>query len=315
MKIVVLDGFTLNPGDLDWEALTALGELTVYDRTPVAETVARADDAEIVLTNKTVLSREAILSLRKLRCIGVLATGYNVVDVAAANERGIIVTNVPAYGAPSVAQATFALLLEFTNQVGHHAETVRQGRWSASADFCYWDKPLVELSGLTMGIVGYGKIGQAVGRIARAFGMKTLANTRSAKAAEGVAFMDVDSVFARSDVVSLHCPLTPETAKLVNAERIAIMKSTAYLINTGRGGLVDEQALAAALNDGRIAGAGLDVLSVEPPRADNPLLSAKNCIITPHIAWATRAARERLMRIAVENVKAYIEGKARNVVS
>ena len=275
MKIVILDGHTLNPGDLDWEPLSALGEFTVYDRTPAGEVVGRAAEADIVLTNKTVLSRETIFALRKLRYIGVLATGYNVVDVAAAHERGVVVTNVPAYGTPAVAQAAFALLLELTNHVGHHAETVRQGRWTASPDFSYWDQPLVELYGLTMGIVGYGMIGQGVARIAKGFGMNVVASTRTMRQAEGVRFMDLDSVFVRSDVVSLHCPLTPATQGLVSAERIALMKSTAYIINTSRGPLVDEKALADALNEGRIAGAGLDVLSVEPPRADNPLLTGE----------------------------------------
>jgi glycerate dehydrogenase len=315
MDIVVLDGHTLNPGDLDWAPLGALGKLTVYDRTPVGLTGERAADAEIVLTNKALLMRETIMALPQLRYIGVLATGYNVVDVAAARERGIVVTNVPAYGAPSVAQATFALLLELTNHVGRHAETVREGRWTKSPDFCYWDYPLVELSGLTMGIVGFGAIGQEVTRIALAFGMKVIVNTRTPRAAEGVEFVEVNRLFAEADVVSLHCPLTPETKGLVNRERLALMKPTAFLVNASRGPLVDEDALATALNDGAIAGAALDVLSVEPPGPDNPLLSAKNCIITPHIAWATKAARSRLMGIAIGNVSAFIEGAPVNVVS
>jgi len=315
MNIVVLDGYTLNPGDLDWAGLAALGNLAVYDRTPAGLVLERAGDAEIVLTNKTVLMRDTIMALSRMRYIGVLATGYNVVDIAAAKERGVIVTNVPTYGTPAVAQATFALLLELTNHVGHHSETVRAGRWTKSPDFCYWDYPLIELSGLTLGIVGFGAIGQAVARIARAFGMKVIVHTVPQGDGEGVEFVDLERLFAEADVVSLHCPLTPLTKGLVNRERLALMKPTAFLVNTGRGPLVDEAALAQALNEGRIAGAALDVLSVEPPAADNPLLSAQNCIITPHIAWATKAARSRLMDIAVANVKAFLAGAPVNVVS
>lgn len=317
MQIVVLDGYTLNPGDLVWDDLNALGVCEVYDRTEPEDVVARAADAEIVLTNKTVLDRAVIEQLPKLRYIGVLATGYNVVDPAAARERRIPVTNVPTYGTRSVAQMVFAHLLQLADRVGHHAEAVRRGRWTASVDFCFWDYPLVELHGLTMGIVGFGRTGRATAKIAHAFGMKLLVHDtvvpsdlpNSSRAVE------LRELFRTSDVVSLHCPWTPETEGLVNAERLALMKPTAFLINTSRGPVVDEQALADALNTGRIAGAGLDVLRDEPPAADNPLLTAKNCFITPHIAWATKAARARLLDAAVENVKAFLEGKPRNVVN
>jgi glycerate dehydrogenase len=314
-KIVVLDGHTLNPGDLSWEHLRALGECQIYDRSSNQEVVPRAEGSEIVLTNKTAVSREHIQQLPGLRYIGVLATGYNIVDVAAAAERNIPVCNVPTYGTGSVAQMTFALLLELTQRVGHHAQTVREGRWTASPDFCYWDYPLVELEGLTLGIVGYGRIGQAVAKLARAFGMRVCAHSRTSAPTSGVDFLALDDLFRISDVVSLHCPLTPETRYLVNAERLALMKSSAFLLNTSRGPLVDESALATALNAGRIAGAGLDVLSVEPPPGGNPLFTAKNCYVTPHIAWATRAARSRLMSTAVENVKAFLGGAPRNVVN
>ncbi len=317
MNIVVLDGYTLNPGDLSWSALETLGACRVFDRAPPGETLARAADAEIALTNKTVLNADAIARLPKLRYIGVLATGYNVVDLAAARARGIVVTNVPGYSTASVVQLTFALLLELTHHVGAHADGVRAGRWSRSADFCYWDSPLVELAGLTLGLVGFGNVGRGVARAAAAFGMRVLVHTRTVPRTglEGVDFADLETAFRQSDVVSLHCPLTEATRHLVNRERLAWMKPTAFLINTGRGPLVDEAALADALNNGRLAGAGLDVLSTEPPPADNPLLTAKNCVITPHIGWATRAARERLMQTAVENVRAFQAGQPRNVVS
>ncbi len=317
MNIVVLDGFTLNPGDLSWAELEELGSCVIFDRTPPELILERARDAEIVLTNKTPLARETILALPKLKYIGVLATGYNVVDVAAARERGITVTNVPDYSTPSVAQLTFALLLELTHHVGHHAQTVRDGKWVRSADFCYWDFPLVELHGLKLGIIGFGKIGRAVAKIADAFGMHVIVHARKKPAdfPQHHVFAELESLLEWGDVVSLHCPLTPETKHLINAERLGLMKPSAFLLNTGRGPLIDEQALADALNNGTIAGAGLDVLSVEPPRADNPLLAAKNCIVTPHIAWASRSSRERLMEIAVENLRAVASGKPRNVVS
>jgi len=315
MRIVVLDGYTLNPGDLSWGDLEALARCDIHDRTPPGEVIRRAAGAEIVLTNKVALDRCAIEALPALRYIGVLATGYNIVDTAAARERGIVVANVPDYATRSVAQVVFAHLLELTHHVGHHAQTVRGGRWTSSPDFAYWDYPLVELAGLTMGTIGFGRIGRAVAEIARAFGMRVLAYTMPPQTQEGVEFVDLERLFRESDVVSLHCPLTPETAGLVNADRLALMKRSAFLINTGRGPLVDEGALASALNWGRIAGAGLDVLSAEPPRADNPLLAAKNCFITPHVAWASGAARARLLKAVVENVRAFLAGNPRNVVN
>jgi glycerate dehydrogenase len=317
MKIVVLDGYTLNPGDLSWKELEELGSCSVYERTPSELTVKRAKDAEIVLTNKTVLSAEVIEQLKKLRYIGVLATGYNVVDVEAARKRGLPVTNVPAYGTESVVQMVFAHLLNLTQHVGEHSESVREGRWSECPDFCYWERPLIELEGLTMGIVGLGRIGKAVARLARAFGMKVIGYdvVRPADLPEGCRMAGLEDVFRLGDVVSLHCPLTDETERLVNKERLRLMKRTAFLINTSRGPLVDEDALAEALNDGEIAGAGLDVVWTEPPARDNPLMKAKNCYITPHIAWATRAARERLYRAAVGNVTAFLDGRPRNVVN
>jgi len=317
MKIVVLDGYTANPGDLSWEALKKLGACEIHDRTPDAEVVERARGAEILLTNKTPISRSAIDALPDLRYIGVLATGFNIVDIEAARERGVPVCNVPEYGTPNVAQAVFALMLELANRTGHHSDTVHAGRWSASQDFCYWDGSLIELHGLTLGLVGYGRIAQATARIGRAFGMKILASRKRAgiPTEDGVEFVDLDRLFGESDFVSLHCPLTPETKEMINAARLARMKPSAFLINTARGALVNEKDLAHALNEGRIAGAGLDVLSTEPPPASNPLLSAKNCVITPHIAWATRQARLRLLNVAVENVRSWIDGQPRNVVN
>jgi glycerate dehydrogenase len=310
--ITVLDGFTLNPGDLSWSDLAALGNLTVYERTPPDLVLERCRHSDIVLTNKTALPGEIIRALPALRFIGVLATGYNVVDVAAAAERGIPVSNVPGYAASSAAQAVFSLLLELATRTGDHARAVAEGRWTRSQDFCFWDSPLVELEGLTLGIVGFGNIGQAVARIARAFGMRVLVCSR--RPVEGEENVTLDALFSRSDVVSLHCPLTEETRHLVNAERLGQMRPHAFLINTGRGPLVDEQALAEALERGQIAGAGLDVLSSEPPPEGHPLLGAKNCLTTPHIAWATKAARTRLMGVAVENVRAFLEGHPQNLV-
>lgn len=316
LHIVVIDGYTINPGDLDWSPLSALGELTVFDRTPAELTPGRAAGADILLTNKTPLPRSVIAALPDLKCIGVLATGYNVVDIAAAKERGIPVTNVPGYGTSAVAQHVFALLLELTQRTGLHSDSVRAGDWTRSIDWCYWRTPLVELAGLTMGIVGYGAIGQAVARIAQAFGMNVIAATRTLRANEnGVTFTNVDDLFRRADVVSLHCPLTPETQGLVNAARLAMMKSTAFLINTGRGPLVIEQDLADALRNAVIAGAAADVLSTEPPAEDNPLLTAPHCLITPHLAWAAKASRQRLMDAVVENVRAFLAGKPVNVVN
>ncbi|MDD5350216.1 MAG: D-2-hydroxyacid dehydrogenase [Chthoniobacteraceae bacterium] len=315
MKIVVLDGYTLNPGDLDWSALKALGACTIHDRTPAGEVLERGADAEILLTNKTPLTAETFARLPALRYVGVLATGYNVVDAGAARAHGVAVTNVPAYGTPSVAQHVFALLLELTNSVGLHTASARAGEWSGSTDFCYWKEPLVELEGLTLGLVGFGRIGARVAEIGRAFGMKILATARTPKTVPGVTFTDLETLLRSSDAVSLHCPLTPETNQLLNRERIGWLKPSAFLINTGRGPLIAEADLAEALNAGRIAGAGLDVLSTEPPRADNPLLSARHCVMTPHVAWATRAARQRLMQTVVENVRAFLAGTPRNVVN
>ena len=314
--IVVLDGFTLNPGDLNWSLLHELGSCEIFDRTPPDQIIPRAGPAEIVLTNKTVLSRETIAQLPRLKYIGVLATGTNVVDLATARARGIPVTNVPAYGTRAVAQATFALLLELTNHVGPHAAAVRSGRWTNHVDWCFWDAPLFELDGLTMGIVGLGRIGRAVAELAHAFGMKIVAHAPTALNVPAfVTQVELDEVFRTSDVVSLHCPLTPHTRELVNATRLRLMKPGAFLLNTSRGPLIDEAALAEALNSGIIAGAGLDVLSVEPPPATNPLLKARNCIITPHNAWATRAARSRLLQIVVANIRAFLAGRPANVVN
>jgi glycerate dehydrogenase len=317
MRIVVLDGYTLNPGDLDWSALEALGDCQVYPRTPPERVVERAQQAEIVLTNKTVLSREVLAQLPSLRYIGVLATGYDVVDIAAARQRGILVTNVPAYATRSVAQMVFAHLLNLTQRVADHAQSVRAGDWTRCPDFCYWNSPLIELAGRTMGLVGFGRIGRETGKLARAFGMNVIfydIRPAAIPPEEGRA-VDLDTLFRESDVISLHCPLTPDTQGLVNRARLGLMKPTAFLINTSRGPLVDEAALADALNAGRIAGAGLDVLRVEPPRPDNPLLTAKNCFITPHIAWATRAARARLLESVVANVRAFLAGQPQNVVN
>ena len=317
MKIVVLDGFTLNPGDLAWNELQALGACDIYDRTATDDILGRAAEAEILLTNKVELVREYFDQLPKLKYIGVLATGTNMVDLVAARERGIIVTNVPAYGTKSVAQTTMALLLELAHHVGHHSRTVQEGRWSRNPDWCYWDFPLLELEGLTMGIIGLGRIGQAVAELAAAFGMRVVASKPSAakRSSFTAPRLNLESVFRQSDVVSLHCPLTPQTRLLVNAQSLSWMKPTAFLLNASRGLLVDEQALADALNSGQLAGAGLDVLSSEPPPATNPLLTARNCIITPHLAWATGAARARLMSIAVENVRSFLAGKPQNVVN
>ena len=308
-RIVVLDGHTLNPGDLSWSALEALGDCTIHAHTPPAEIVARAAGAPIVLTNKTPLSAATLAALPEAKYIGVLATGYNVVDVAAARARGIPVANVPLYGTASVAQHVFALLLELTQQVGRHSASVRAGRWSESRDFCYWETPLLELSGLTLGIVGAGRIGNAVARIGEAFGMKVVFARRSGGRAE------LEQVLRAADVISLHCPLTDDTRHLINATTLEWMKPGTLLINTSRGPLIDDAALAAALQSGRIAGAGLDVLSVEPPPPGNPLFTAPNCLITPHIAWATRAARSRLMGTAIANVAAFLAGRPENVVN
>jgi glycerate dehydrogenase len=316
MTIVVLDGFTLNPGDLSWEDLKSLAPCEIYDRTAPLELAERTENKEILLTNKTNLDRRTIETLPRLKYIGVLATGANVVDLEAARVRGIPVTNVPAYGTASVAQTTLALLLELAHGTGHHAQTVRQGRWSRSADFCYWDQPLIELSGLTLGVVGFGRIGRAVAELAHAFGMSILVAMPHPKLVPPfVRWVDVETLFRQSDVVSLHCPLTAATERLVNSERLSWMKPSAFLLNSSRGQLIDEAALAKALDSGAIAGAGLDVLTVEPPPLDHPLLHAKNCVVTPHFAWASRAARLRLMNTAVENVRAFLRGQPQNVIN
>jgi glycerate dehydrogenase len=317
MKIVVLDGFAMNPGDLAWQELEALGALTVYARTPPDLIVPRASGAEIVLTNKTPLNAATISALPALRFIGVLATGCNVVDLSAARERGIPVSNAPAYSTRSVQQMTFALLLELTQRCGAHDRAVKEGAWSRCEDFMFQFAPLTELDGLTLGVLGFGVIGQAVAQTARSFGMRvmTASRTRPEVLPEGVEWVTQEALFRQSDVLSLHCPLTPQTEKIICERTLAWMKPTAFLINTSRGGLVDEAALARALNEGRLAGAGVDVLSTEPPSPDNPLLHASHCVITPHCAWATLAARRRLLDITVANVKAYHAGRPVNVVN
>ena len=314
MKIVVLDGYAANPGDLSWEGLKTLGECTIYDRTAPEEVLERAAGAEAILTNKVVITAEQMTALPDLKYIGVLATGYNIIDINAARERGIVVTNIPAYSTPSVGQMVFAHILNITQQVQHHSEEVRKGRWTNNADFCFWDTPLMELREKKIGLVG---LGNNTARIAIGFGMKVWAYTSKSRLQlpPEIKKMELDQIFHECDIVSLHCPLTEQTRELVNARRLALMKPTAILINTGRGPLVNEQDLADALNNNQIYAAGVDVLSTEPPRADNPLLTARNCYITPHIAWATTAARERLMGIMQENLKAYIAGKPVNNVA
>lgn len=321
VRIVVLDGYTLNPGDNPWDEVAGLGSLAVHDRTPGESIVERARDAEIVLTNKTPLSASTLALLPRLRFVGVLATGYNIVDVAAATARRVVVSNVPEYGTDSVAQHVFALLLELCHQVGRHDEAVRAGEWCRSPDFSFWKSAPIELVGRVMGIVGFGRIGRRVAELARAFGMEVIVSShapRSTPAPEprgGPRRAPIEDLLAQADVVTLHCPLTPENAALVNGSFIALMKRTAFFINTARGGLVDEVALGEALRAGRIAGAALDVVSVEPMRPDNPLLGAPNCIITPHVAWASLAARRRLMSATAANIRAFLAGHPRNVVS
>lgn len=316
MKIVILDGFAMNPGDLSYEPLEALGELKVYERTAPDDVYERAKDAEIVLTNKTVLNGSMLRRLSKLQYVGVLATGYNVVDTEVAKRLGIVVTNIPAYSTMSVAQNVFALILTFTNHAEHYGEEFHQGVWSRSLDFSYADTRLIELAGKKLGIVGYGAIGHAVAAIAKAFGMEVYVSSRKPQSnLPGVTKLTTDELFAESDVVSLHCPLTPETHHLADARRIAMMKPTAILINTGRGPLVDEMALSEALREHKIAGAGLDVLQQEPPSKDNPLIGAPNCVVTPHVSWATEEARKRLLEITVANVAAFISGTPVNRVN
>lgn len=317
MKIVVLDGYALNPGDLNWAEFEALGELTVYDRSSPDEVAGRAKGCDALITNKAIVSAETIRATDSLKYIGVLATGVNIVDVKAAAERGIPVCNVVGYGPESVAQMVFAHILNFTHRLSEQSADAMAGGWKKSPDFCYRTYPLVELKGLTLGIVGMGQIGQATARIAQGFGMNVIASTRDTNRLPpfGVSWVALDELFSKSDFISMHCPLTPETENMVNEERISQMKPSAILINTGRGQLVNEIDLANALNEGRIAGAGLDVLSLEPPGPDNPLLSAKNCFVTPHIAWATKAARSRLMSMAASNLEEFINGSTSNCVN
>ncbi len=317
MKIVVLDGYTLNPGDLSWESLFNLGEVILYDRTPADKIIERSFGAEILITNKTPLNEESLNRLPDLKYIGVLATGYNIIDTSSAKKRNIVVTNVPAYSTMSVAQLTFALLLELCHHVQRHSDSVMNGKWAESIDFNYWDYPLTELSGKTLGIIGFGNIGKKVADIGTVFGMDIIAANRHESDQpdrRNFRWATLNEVLEKADAVSIHCPLLPETKGLINAESFKKMKRSAFLLNTSRGPVVVEQDLADALNNGIIAGAGIDVLSTEPPAKNNPLFTAKNCLITPHIAWATKEARVRLMDIAVNNVAAFINGKPENVV-
>jgi glycerate dehydrogenase len=317
MNIVILDGYSANPGDLSWKELEELGTLTVYDRTKSDETVARAADAEIVLTNKVILNSEVIAQLPRLKYIGVLATGYNVVDIKAAHERGIIVTNVPAYSTESVAQMVFAHLLTVTNRTEHYAIQNRDGRWSSNPDFCYWDFPHMELAGKTFGVVGLGNIGLRVAQIAHAFGMKVKAVTSKVQSTLPffIEKVSLEELLATADVLSLHCPLTDSTRHMINAATLQQMKPSAILINTGRGPLVDDQAVADALAKGAIAAYCADVVTEEPPRPDNPLLQQPNAFITPHIAWASMEARVRLLKVAIDNVRSFLNGQPQNVIS
>ena len=317
MKIVVLDGYTENPGDLSWNGLESLGELTVYDRTQPDEIAARIRGAGAVYVNKVALDRETIFSAPDLKFIGVLATGYNVVDIAAARERGIAVCNIPTYGTAAVGQFAIAMLLEICHHVAHHSDAVHAGRWEQNADWCFWDYPLIELAGKTMGIIGFGRIGQTTGRIARALGMNVIAyDEYESGAGRALAeYTALDALFARSDVIALHCPLLPSTQGIINRENIAKMKDGVIILNNARGPLIVEQDLADALNSGKVYAAGLDVVSTEPIRGDNPLPKAKNCLITPHISWAPKESRQRLMEIAADNLRRFLEGSPVNVVN
>lgn len=316
MNIVILDGYTLNPGDQNWAPVNTLGKVTVYDRSSPDQIVERAMDADAVLVNKVILNESVLSQLPKLKYIGVCATGYNNIDINSTNKYGIVVTNVKAYGPASVAQHTFALLLALVNHIELHSQSVRNGDWSASEDFCYWKTPLVELAGKTIGLVGLGDIGSQVAKIASAFGMKVIAFRKNPEQTHNtdIEMVSMETLFKQSDVISLHCPLTEETKDLINAERLLWMKPTAYLLNTGRGPLINEEDLANALKNKIIAGAGLDVLSSEPPKSDNPLITAPNCVITPHIAWASFEARKRLLQMVADNLSAFMEGEATNVV-
>jgi glycerate dehydrogenase len=317
MKIVILDGYTENPGDLSWDALKKLGELAVYDRTPLEKTIERIGDAEAVIVNKAPVSKETIAACKNLRYIGVLATGYNIVDCEAAKARGITVTNIPTYGTDAVGQFAIALLLEICHHIGHHDRAVKEGRWEQNPDWCFWDFPLIELAGKTLGIIGFGRIGQTTGKVAKALNMQVIAHdsqpTDSGKAI--AEYVSLDELYARSDVIALHCPLFPATQGIINKNTIAKMKDGVIILNNSRGPLIVEQDLADALNSGKVYAAGLDVVSSEPIKGNNPLLKAKNCIITPHISWAPRESRQRLMDIAVNNLKAFIDGKAVNTVT
>ncbi len=319
MKIVVLDGYTENPGDLSWEGFEKLGSVTVYDRTPAndSEIIERIGDAQAVLTNKTPISCAVLDACKNVKYIGVLATGYNIVDTGAAKAKGIPVCNIPVYGTAAVGQFAIALLLEVCHHIGHHDRAVHEGRWESSADWCFWDYPLIELAGKTMGVIGFGRIGQTTGRIAKALGMEVIAYDEypNASGEEIAVYITLDELYARSDVISLHCPLFPSTEKIINKNSIAKMKDGVIILNNSRGPLIDEQDLTDALESGKVAAAGLDVLSSEPPKSDNPLLKAKNCIITPHISWAPKESRTRLMDVAVNNLSAYIRGVPENVVN
>lgn len=316
MNIVVLDGYGLNPGDLSWEAIKTLGHLTVYERTSDQEIIHRAIDADIILTNKTILTAGTLQSLPKLKYIGILSTGYNVVDIEAAKSKGIVVCNIPTYSTASVAQMTFAHLLNITNQVGHYAEENRKGRWNTSLDFCYWDSPIMELHGKKFGIIGMGHIGTAVAEIAHAFGMEVYAYTarEASSMPEWVRKVELKELLSECDIVSLHCPLKANTRQIINSETLALMKKTAILLNTGRGHLINELDVAEALNNGTLAAYGADVLCVEPAIPTNPLLTAKNVYLTPHIAWASTEARKRLMEICADNIKAFLNGTPQNVI-
>lgn len=317
MKIVVLDGYTLNPGDLNWGGIEALGEVTVYDRTPADKIIERIGDAQAVYTNKTPISRATLDACKNVRFIGVLATGYNVVDIAAAKEKGIPVCNIPTYGTAAVGQFAIALLLEICHHVAHHSNAVHEGRWESNPDWCFWDYPLIELAGKTMGIIGFGRIGQTTGAIAKAMGMRVIASdSHPNDAGRAIAeYVDLDTLLKTSDVISLHCPLFPETEGIINKDNIAKMKDGVIILNNSRGPLIVEQDLADALNSGKVYAAGLDVVSSEPIHGDNPLLKAKNCILTPHISWAPKESRQRLMDIAVNNLAQFLKGTPANVVN
>ena len=318
MKIVVLDGYTLNPGDMSWDEMGLLGELVVYDRTPADKINERIDNAEIVLTNKVILTKEILEQTPSIKYIGVMATGYNVVEIQYARERGIIVTNVPAYSTDSVAQMVFAFILEFCHHVGEHNRAVQEGKWAKNIDFSFWDYPLIEIKNKTLGIIGFGAIGQKVAKIAEVFGMKVLFHSRTIKPGletDNMKSATLEKVLAESDFITLHCPLTEQTKGLINKDTIAGMKNGAFLINTSRGPVIDENDVAQALNAGKLTGLGTDVVSIEPIQAENPLLNAKNCIITPHFAWATKEARERLMNTLIKNIDSFIKGTPVNVVN